>query len=525
MKCFNTTGVCLPEQDYMVDLRGRLEQIKAMVDKGNYFTINRGRQYGKTTTLSALHRRLNSEYVCARISFEGRGANFETEAAFCLEFMRNMKKSLRFSSKKEDTGYINRWLDETVTDFSTLDEHISTLCEGNQVVLMIDEVDRSSDYHTFINFLGMLRDKYLRQREGFDTSFHSVILAGVYDIKNIKLKMIQQGMYTPQPHESTAYNSPWNIAADFKVDMSFNPDDIATMLAEYEADHDTGMDIAVIAHSIHEYSGGYPFLTTRLCKLIDEDLNRDWTRDGVLNAVKLVLDEQNTLFDDIIKNLEQYPDLYQLIYELLIVGEKKFNSIDDPVLSRALMFCFLKRLDDKQIIIHNRIFEIRISKYMITKDSREQKGRRVTGVLKQDVARDGRFDMELCLRNFAKHYRALFSEQDITFLERHGKMLFLSYLAPLLNGDGFYHLESQLADLRRMDIVVDYNREQFIIELKLWHGEAAHEVAYEQLAGYLRSKGALRGYLVTFDLRKGTNREPHEAWVSMGDLSLFDMVL
>jgi hypothetical protein len=195
------------------------------------------------------------------------------------------------------------------------------------------------------------------------------------------------------------------------------------------------------------------------------------------------------------------------------------------VVNRALMFCFLKRLDDKQVVIHNQIFEIVISKYMITKDSREKKERRVTGILKQDVVKDGRFDMELCLRKFAKHYRELFNESDLAFLERQGKMLFLSYIAPLLNGDGFYHLESQLSDLRRMDIVVDYNHEQFIIELKIWHGEEAHEAAYEQLAGYLRSKGAARGYLVTFDLRKSANHEPREAWVNKGDTRIFDVVL
>jgi hypothetical protein len=162
---------------------------------------------------------------------------------------------------------------------------------------------------------------------------------------------------------------------------------------------------------------------------------------------------------------------------------------------------------------------------MMTKDSHEKKEKRVTGILKQDVVKDGRFDMELCLRKFAKHYRELFSEDDLAFLERHGKMLFLSYIAPLLNGDGFYHLESQLSDLRRMDIVVDYNHDQFIIELKIWHGEEAHEAAYDQLAGYLRSKGAPCGFLVTFDLRKSANRDPHEEWVSKDELRLFDVVL
>jgi hypothetical protein len=390
---------------------------------------------------------------------------------------------------------------------------------------MIDEVDRSSNYRIYINFLGMLREKYLKRDDGPYYTFHSVILAGLHDIKNIKMKMIQQGNYTPQMGEATTYNSPWNIAANYKVDMSFNPDDIATMLTEYERDHPVCMDIAAIAREVYEYSGGYPFLVSRLCQIIDEDLDKDWSMNGVQNAVQLIVCEQNLLFDDMIKNLEEHPDLYQFIYELLIVGEKKLNSIDDPVVNRALMFCFLKRRDNKQVIIHNRIFEIRISKYMITKDARVGKDKRVTGILKQDVVKDGRFDMELCLRKFAKHYRELFNESDLAFLERQGKMLFLSYIAPLLNGDGFYHIESQLSDLRRMDIVVDYNREQFIIELKLWHGEAGRTAAYEQLAGYLRSKGATRGYLVTFDLRKSAHREPCEKWVDQDNTRIFDVVL
>jgi hypothetical protein len=525
MRQFNTTGLCVPEKHYMVDLSGRLEQIKTMVDRGDYFTINRGRQYGKTTTLRELHKRLNAEYICIRISFEGIGDEpFEAPEVFCRTFMELVQDALEISSLAEDAGYIASWLDASVSSFMALGRHITKLCKDRKLVLMIDEVDKSSNYRIYINFLGMLRDKYQRRRDSVAT-FHSVIFAGVYDIKNIKMKIIQQGVYSPTTTEGTVYNSPWNIAADYKVDMSFNPEDIVAMLNEYEGDYHTGMDSTAIAREIHGYSGGYPFLVSRICKLIDEDLDKKWTLAGVQEAVRLVLDEQNTLFDDMIKNLEMYSDLYQFIYELLIVGEKKLNSVQDTVVNRALMFCFLKRQDNKQVVIHNRIFEIVISKYMLTKDAREKKEKRVIGILKQDVVRDGRFDMELALRKFAKHYRELFNEDDLAFLERQGKMLFLSYIAPLLNGDGFYHIESQLSDLRRMDIVVDYNREQFIIELKIWHGEAGHEAAYDQLAGYLRSKGAKQGYLVTFDLRKSANRDPREDWVNLGDLCLFDVVL
>ena len=53
-KRFNITGLCIPELHYMVDITERLEIIKDMIDKGGYFAINRGHQYGKTTTLNAL---------------------------------------------------------------------------------------------------------------------------------------------------------------------------------------------------------------------------------------------------------------------------------------------------------------------------------------------------------------------------------------------------------------------------------------------------------------------------------------
>ena len=57
-KYFNITGLCYPEKHYMVDLTERLIRIKKLVDQGEYFVINRARQYGKTTTLKGLERYL-----------------------------------------------------------------------------------------------------------------------------------------------------------------------------------------------------------------------------------------------------------------------------------------------------------------------------------------------------------------------------------------------------------------------------------------------------------------------------------
>ncbi len=76
---------------------------------------------------------------------------------------------------------------------------------------MIDEVDQAGNQKLFLTFLGMLRRKYLARKS--EPTFQSVILAGVCDIKNLKLKI--------RPEVEHQYNSPWNIASDFMVNMSF----------------------------------------------------------------------------------------------------------------------------------------------------------------------------------------------------------------------------------------------------------------------------------------------------------------
>lgn len=48
-KKFNISGTCLSDRHYMVDPSSRLEKIGSMVENGEYFVVNRARQYGKTT--------------------------------------------------------------------------------------------------------------------------------------------------------------------------------------------------------------------------------------------------------------------------------------------------------------------------------------------------------------------------------------------------------------------------------------------------------------------------------------------
>ena len=113
MKEFNTTAVCIPTKHYMVDISENVEEIRKLVDAGKYFTINRARQYGKTTTLNALANALNDQYIVFSTSFEGIGdAGFASEKTFVKEFCRLLRREFkRGISVSEDVK-------ETIDDLS-----------------------------------------------------------------------------------------------------------------------------------------------------------------------------------------------------------------------------------------------------------------------------------------------------------------------------------------------------------------------------------------------------------------------
>ena len=528
VKRFNVTGTCVDTEHYMVDISAKLDEIEKLVDSKSYFTINRARQYGKTTTLYHLFKRLESrgDYVCARITFENAGSDaFESVNAFCEMFLEKVSDALALSNVCDE--YAINWNSSGITNFRKLGKHIAKLCKGVKVVLMIDEVDKSSNNKLFLDFLGMLRAKFLSRQEGLDHTFHSIILAGVTDVKNLKLKLINDGHHEPLQDEGRILNSPWNIAASFNVDMSFNCEDISSMLNEYETDFKTGMDITSIAANIHECTNGYPLLVSRICQCIDEELGKNWSANGVEDAVRIILWETNVLFDDMVKNLKNFTNLYDFMYELLIVGETKTFNIDNPVISLANAFGYIKRKPNGslKIAVYNRIFEVRMARFFASMDENLQKNKRIPGVIYQDVIKDGKFDMAACLLKFAEYYREIYSLKEEQFFERHGRLLFMSFLTPLLNGQGFIHIETGLTDLRRMDLVVDFEKEQFIVELKIWRGDAAKDRAYEQLLGYMETKNASDGYLLTFDFRKIKTGKYDAGWVEVGGRRVFDVVV
>ena len=513
-KKFNITGSCNPDWHYMVDTEKRFAAVEKMIDSGEYFTINRARQYGKTTMLQTIRRRLSDKYLVIKTSFEGLGdESFKSIPEFVNAFCGLMSGFL------QDVG-ADRVLWEVfdrkdLTSFDELSKAITKFCETSPkpTVLLIDEVDKSSDNQMFLDFIGMLRNKYLERNDGLGNTFHSVVLAGVYDIKNLKLKL--------RPDVEKKYNSPWNIAADFNVDMTFHPDEIAQMLGDYESDAHTDMDINAISEEIYKYTTGYPFLVSYICKMIDEQFDRVWNTENVVKAVKVLVQGGSTLMDDLSKNLENNPEFREFMYSVSVNSASYSFSLMNPMVNMGNMFSYIRNKDG-HVVIHNLIFEEALFLYF-TLDYAIKNSVKFSPFQMNYVC-NGKLNMEHVVTRFRDLMHEEYRDSTVPFLERECRLLFLTFLKPIINGIGFYYVEPQTRDNRRMDLVVTYDKQEFVVELKIWRGDKYEELGRDQLSEYLAIRGLEEGYLVIFDFSKN-KQDAEPQWIEWNGKRIFEVII
>lgn len=354
-KRFNITGTCIPVHHYMADISGKIDKLVQMVEDGDYLSVNRPHQFGKTTVFYLLEKRLNADnnYLAIDISFEGIDSpTYDSHQSFISTVIDLMEQRLSDMGEKELAALLKK--DQNIASFNGLSTLYRQLAEasGRKVVLMIDEVDKSANNQLFLDFLGMLRAKYLKRNEGKDKTFQSVILAGVHDIKTLKPKI--------RPDDQKTYNSPWNIAVNFKIDLALSAGEITTMLRDYASRENVTLDVPYFADQLFYYTSGYPFLVSYLCKIIDEELlpgkdKKEWEPRDLLEAVKTALAEECTNFESLVKNLENNPELYDFVFQI-IMNESEFSyNPRNPVIHLGTIYGILKKELGKTCI-HNRIF-------------------------------------------------------------------------------------------------------------------------------------------------------------------------
>ena len=125
--------------------------------------------------------------------------------------------------------------------------------------------------------------------------------------------------------------------------------------------------------------------------------------------------------------------------------------------------------------------------------------------------------MTFCVQNI--DIRPQYSTIDSKFIEREGRLLFLAFIKPIINGVGFDFKEVQVSEEKRLDIVITYLKEKYLVELKIWRGEEYHQKGLKQLYDYLDIKDLDSGYLVIYNFNK--NKEYKSEEVIINDKKIF----
>jgi len=131
--------------------------------------------------------------------------------------------------------------------------------------------------------------------------------------------------------------------------------------------------------------------------------------------------------------------------------------------------------------------------------------------------------MDVVMNKFVEHFDDIYGSQPETFDEDEGRRRFLLYIRPIINGTGNYYIESETRNARRMDVVIDYLGERFIVELKIWRGNSYNDRGEKQLSDYLDYFGLKKGYMLSYNFNQ--KKEIGVKEIHIGDKILVEAVV
>lgn len=131
--------------------------------------------------------------------------------------------------------------------------------------------------------------------------------------------------------------------------------------------------------------------------------------------------------------------------------------------------------------------------------------------------------MRRILEKFVEYFDDIYGDRDEKFLEADVRRYFMLFLKPIINGTGNYYIEARTRNDEQTDMIIDYLGQQYIIEMKIWHGNAYNERGEKQLSDYLEYYHVDKGYMLSFNFNK--NKKIGVKEVVLGEKLLIEAVV
>ncbi len=495
-KYFNTTGVCKPEMHYIVNpLRGLKKKIYQLIENKQYFLIHASRQTGKTTLLHHLAEMITKEgnHIAVVFSVENAGYKSISVEDANQVFINSLYNSCeKYLSEELIPPPKEKYLISKDTFYLYLSDWAKSQKKG--IVLLIDEIDSLYD-DVLISILRQLRNGFQHRPKSFPSS---IALVGLRDIREYKEK-------ARGDERSIGSGSPFNIKAESFNLENFSKKDVFDLLQLHTTE--TGQVFPEqVKEKIYDYTSGQPWLVNALAREIvysiyDNDFTKKITLQNVEQAKENLIQRRDTHLDSLIDKLQNprvKPIVQAIINGDVVIGDSFDNN-----------YLYVKDLGivgkiNGRVTFANKIYnEIipRVLTYSYQMNMPEEAN--IQWYMKDDET----LDMDALLKGYIEFYRENSESwlELFSFKEAGQQLLLMAFLQRVINSGGTINREMAIGN-GRTDLKIEYNKQVFILELKVNRKKNVKEKGLLQLSRYLDKTGQKYGYLILFEPRETKNK-------------------
>ncbi|MDE0401370.1 MAG: ATP-binding protein [Candidatus Poribacteria bacterium] len=507
MREFGTQGPVNSKDHYVVSRSEELADYINRVKQGRYIVLFAPRQSGKTTFFQEVLKVLaknESAYFPIQLNFE----DYKNRApdTFYTDIFEDIREEIETVFERQQimpSQRLMQFLDDTnISDHVAmrrffrqlprlLRDELSTSLPP-RLVLIIDEFD-GIPQATVSDFLHTLRRIYLTGRD--TRSPYSV---GIIGVKNITQLNYDRSI------------SPFNIQDEFTL-PNFTAAQVRELLSQYTEEVGQAFAPEVI-DLLHKQTAGQPFLVNRCAQILTAELDIPKTNTIQMHhfsqAYTELIEERNTNIEHLITNIRRNPRFEKMLMRIAFYGSSISFTLHDEIVSELATYGIIARGEDGMCHILNPIYLhciIQALRPLINGLEDQYFPEEGTIDFTGYITSTGRIQMHTLINNFNNFIvRAGFRILQVpdTPKEFVGQYLLFAYLDEFVK---IVHATMRLevpTGRGRADIIISHNRQQYIIETKVWRNERHYQVGKHQLAAYLKSEGATEGYYIVFDHRE-----------------------
>ncbi len=498
MKFFNTAGPINPEKHYFLSHRLNEEEIISLIEQEKYFILHAPRQSGKTTAIVNFVKKLNndSKYKALYVNIEAAQAFRSNVIESMLVILDQLNSEIKHTFGEDDCGL--EYFKDDLTNASISGNELFNFlefwaqCSKKPILLFIDEID-SLVGDTLISVLRQIRAGYTNRPRRFA---QSICLVGVRDVRDYRI-------WSDEQQASILGGSAFNIKAESITLPNFSEQQVRDLYLQHTQETGQVFTKEAIEYAFY-LTHGQPWLVNALayqaCFKDVTDRSQSITKDTIERAKETLILRRDTHLDVLIDRLSE-PRVRKVV-EPILLGQTLPSDIPSDDLSYCIDLGIIS-IRNKNIVISNPIYQEILPRELIATTQQT-----ITQQTSWYVNPDGSINMHKLLEAFAQFFR----EHSDAWLEKFAykeagpHLLLMAFLQRIINGGGKIHREYALGR-KRMDLLIEWQKQRIVLEIKLWYGEKALQDGLEQTAAYMDTCNATEGHLVIFNQSKAKTWE------------------